>query len=114
MLVNEVISNEPESVAEVREELMEIRKEREDDDMGYSISRGIDHVEKFSKLTGEEARDLRDELESTDKVSPEIAVKIVDVLPQDADEVRAIYSKERFALDGDKIDEILSIVEKHT
>lgn len=113
MLVKEVLENEPVPVAEVREKLLQLREERDEDAMGYSLVRALDHVEKFSKLTADQAAELLEELEAMDKVSTEIAVKLVDILPEDADEVRAIYSKERFAIDQEKVEEILSAIEEY-
>lgn len=113
MLVKEVLENETVTIAEVREQLLHLREERDEDSMGYSLVRALDHVEKFSKLTADEATDLFETLVAMDKVSPEIAVKLVDILPQDADEVRAIYSKERFAIDQEKVEEILSAIEEY-
>lgn len=111
MLVKEVLRDEPVTIAEVRERLIELRRETED--AGYARRRALDHVEKFSKLTAEEAEELLGELEDLEKMTPEIAVKMVDLLPEDADGVRAIYSKERFALDEGNIEEILGLLEKY-
>lgn len=113
MLVKDVDENTPLTIAEVREELLEVRRTREKESLGYSMMRALDHVEKFSKLTGEEAVELKEKLEGLEKVSPEIAVKLVDILPSTADEVRAVYAKERFALDQDKVEEILGVIEEY-
>lgn len=113
MLVQDALDNEPVTVSEVRDALLQIRRERGGDDVGYAQRRSLDHVEKFSKLSIEEAQELRAALEDMAKVTPELAVKLVDVMPDDADGVRAIYSKERFALDGEKIEEILGLLEEY-
>jgi len=64
-------------------------------------------------LDPEEARELVDQLIELDKVNEKTAHKIVDILPQDRTELRSIYAKERFALDGDELDEILNLVSKY-
>ncbi len=39
--------------------------------------------------------------------------KIADLLPQSRDELRAVYAQERYALDGDELDEVLNVVAKY-
>ncbi|MBS1264000.1 MAG: hypothetical protein MAG715_01195 [Methanonatronarchaeales archaeon] len=110
MLVKEALENEAVPISLVRDQLLEIRKERGKQGVGYAQRRALDHVEKFSKLSGEEAGELMEKLSDLGKVSPEIAVKMVDLLPETPDEVRAIYAKERFAIDQEKVEEILAVI----
>ena len=39
--------------------------------------------------------------------------KIADLLPRDRTELRAVFAKQRYALDGDELDEILNVVAKY-
>jgi len=43
-------------------------------------------------------------------MSPANAVKVADLLPTHADDVRAIFAKERFALSKEDMDRVLEIV----
>jgi len=45
-----------------------------------------------------------------EKMSLEIAVKIADIKPENKDELRAIYAKERFTLSEEELDNILEMV----
>jgi DNA-directed RNA polymerase subunit F len=43
----------------------------------------------------------------------EIAVKLVDIMPRIADEVRIIYAKEKITLKPEEIQEILDVIDKY-
>ena len=71
----------------------------------------LDHLGKFAKLKGIEARRLVEELmKSNERLKEEVAVKIVDLMPQDETDVRAIFAKERYALTREEIQGILRII----
>jgi len=40
-------------------------------------------------------------------------VKITDLLPEDRTELRSVFAQERYSLDGEELDEVLSIVAKY-
>jgi hypothetical protein len=58
-------------------------------------------------------REFVDELLAIEKVDEPTAYKIVNLLPRDRDELRAIYAQERFSLSGDELDDILDVVAKY-
>ncbi len=114
-MVKEIIENKPISISKAKEILkkeVEDRKER-GQDIGYAQRRSYDYAFKFSKLDNEDAKDLVEELLEHDKVTPGIAVKIVDIMPKEAGEIRSIYEKERFAIDNQTIEDILGFVDKY-
>lgn len=102
-------------MAEVKETLNEIAESRaeEEREMAYELRRSIDHVNELTQLDVEEAEELLEELLDLEQVDEFVAHKIVDLLPQNRDELRAIYAKERFSLDADELDEILNAVAKY-
>lgn len=53
------------------------------------------------------------ELREFEKVDEATAYKIADLLPRSRDELRAVFAKERYALDGDELDEVLNVVAKY-
>ena len=104
------------TVAETKEILEDIEVERaadEDREMRYELARAIEHVNRFAELDAEEAQEFVDELTDLEKVDEKTAHKIVDLKPQDRDELRAIYAQERFSLSGDELDDILNVVKKY-
>ena len=52
-------------------------------------------------------------LSALEKMRPEIAYRIANLMPRSRDELRAIYAKERYSLTGDELDAILEIVLAH-
>jgi len=116
MLVKQIISEEILTLSEVRNLLEEIREERsqEDRELGYELRKAISHAEMFAKLEPEKSRELMNELLKLEKMKPEIAVRIVDILPLTNDEVRSIYAKERYTLSEKELKDIIELVIKYT
>jgi DNA-directed RNA polymerase subunit F len=111
MIVKSIVKEDLLTLAEVRETLEGIRLKRADEDeLGYELRRAMRHAELFAKGTAEESRRVVDELLKLEKTTPEIALKIADIRPQNRDELRAIYAKERFTLSEEELDRILEIV----
>ncbi len=104
------------TLSEVKNLLEDIRDERvkEDKELGYELRKAISHAEMFAKLEPGKSRELMDELLKLDKMKPEIAVRIVDILPLTNDEVRSIYAKERYTLSEKELKDILDLVMKYT
>lgn len=115
-IFKEIVDEEYLTIAETKELLAEIEDERGTDpdrEMRYELARAIEHVNRFAHLEPQEARELVDALAAHEKVDDPIAIKVADLLPQDRDELRAIYAQERYSLSGDELDEILDIVAKY-
>ncbi|MFB6113360.1 MAG: RNA polymerase Rpb4 family protein [Halodesulfurarchaeum sp.] len=115
-IFKEVIDEEFLTVAEAKQTLGEIEQERstdEDRELRYELARAIDHANRFAVLDPEESRELVDELVELEPVDEPVAYKIADLLPQSRTELRAVFAQERYALDGEELDEILDIVAKY-
>ncbi len=116
MIVKQVISEELLTLPELKEILDGIREEREKDgkELGYELRKAIAHAEMFSKLTTKNSRDLVNELLKLEKMKPEIAFRIADILPLSNDEVRSIYAKERYTLSEQELKQILETIARFT
>jgi len=113
MIVKQVIDEKLLTLAEVREALHRVKEQRlseEGTELPYEFKRALTHAETFAKLSPEKARELVERLSALEKMKPEIAVRIVDILPMSRDELRALYAKERFTLSTEELDQILAIV----
>ena len=103
------------TLAEVRDLLAEDEKKRSEigidllDSQKYAMS----HAQTVTSLTLESTKELIAEVSQLEEVSDAVAVKIADLLPQYPEDVRAIFSKERIALDNDMIKQITDIVAKY-
>jgi DNA-directed RNA polymerase subunit F len=115
-IFKEKVDEEYLTVSEVKPLLQEVEAERaadEERELRYELARSIEHVNRFAVLDPEESRELVEELLDVEKVDEPTAFKITDLLPQDRNELRAIYAQQRYALSGDELDEILDIVAKY-
>lgn len=115
-IFKETVDEEFLTVSEAKELLQEIEAERagdEERELRYELARAIDHVNRFAVLDPEESRELVDELQELEFVDEPVAYKIADLLPQSRTELRAVFAQERYALEGDELDEILDIVAKY-
>ena len=115
-IFKEKVGEEYLTVSEVKELLEDVEAERaadEDREIRYELARSIEHVNRFAFLDPEESRQLAADLQELEKVDEKTAFKIADLLPQDRDELRAVYAQERYALSGDELDEILDVVAQY-
>jgi DNA-directed RNA polymerase subunit F len=114
MIVKRVLKEEGLTLPEVKNILDHIKEERETEgkELGYELRKAISHAELFSKISAKKSRELVNELSKLEKMKPEIAVRIADVLPLSNDEIRTIYAKERYTLSEDELKQILELVVK--
>ena len=112
MIVKQIISEEILTLSEVRELLdnIKVEREKESKELGYELRKAISHAEIFSRLTPEKSTELMNELLKLEKMKPEIAVRIADILPLSNDEIRSIYAKERYTLTEQELKQILELV----
>ncbi|ACX73398.1 RNA polymerase Rpb4 [Methanocaldococcus vulcanius M7] len=78
-------------------------------ELSYEQGCALDYLQKFSKLDTDEAKKLVEELKSLG-VDEKTAVKIADILPEDIDDLRAIYYKRDLP---ENAEEILDVVRKY-
>jgi DNA-directed RNA polymerase subunit F len=115
MKVKGIISEEKVTLPEMRSVLLRVESERlaAEKEMSYEFRRSIEHANQLSKTEPEKSRDLVAELIKMEKMKPEIAYRIANIMPKTRDEVRAIFAKERFTLSPEEIDSIIEQVITH-
>ncbi|HVL87640.1 MAG TPA: RNA polymerase Rpb4 family protein [Candidatus Thermoplasmatota archaeon] len=96
------------TLAEVKEILE--REQSERGELNYEQKLALEHARAFARLSAEKANELLAKLQEVKKVSAAHAIKIVDTMPTNADDVRAIFAKERFQLEKEEIDKVLELV----
>ena len=115
-IFKEIVDEEFLTVSEAKELLDDIETERaldEERELRYELARAIEHVNRFAVLDPEDAQALVDELQELEKVDEATAYKIANLLPQDRDELRALYAQERYSLAGDELDTILNVTARY-
>ena len=120
MIVKEILTEKVLTLAEAKEILTALKTskevkepkegEEEEKEVRYERRKAYEHTTKFAKLKAENSRALINELLGLAKMKEEIAVRIADLMPKSANEVRAIYAKERFTLTESDIEKILDCV----
>jgi DNA-directed RNA polymerase subunit F len=115
MKVKGISSEERVTLPEMRETLLSIEARRldEGEEMSYELRKSIEHANLLAKTSADNARNLVEELVKLEKMKPDIAFRIANVMPRTRDELRAIYAKERFTLSGEELDEIIDLVMAH-
>ena len=118
MIGKKVIDSEPITISEAREILMQKVKEKVDENnevdgrqFTYEQNLTIDYVNKFALLDAEDAKELRGKLE--EYISPRQAVKVVDIMPEDMDDLRLIFTKERGTIETDVLEKILDLIDQY-
>ena len=115
MKVKGIISEEKVTLPQMREVLQAVESQRiaAEKEMTYEFRRSIEHANQLAKTTPEKSLALVQELQKLEKMKPEIAYRIANIMPRTRDEIRAIYAKERFTLSPEELDSILEIVTTH-
>jgi len=115
MRVKAVLGEERITLADLKEVLTEVAGARQEEvtEMSYELRRSIDHATHLARNTPEQAKDLVASLLKLEKMKPDIAYRITNIMPRTRDELRAIYAKERFTLTGEELDQILTLVAEH-
>lgn len=74
----------------------------------------LDFIKKFTKMSFPEANKLKQALIALDiaKLKEEDIVKIIDFIPEDAEDLRKIFSGSDASLEQDEITKILEILKK--
>ncbi|MFA4861014.1 RNA polymerase Rpb4 family protein [Methanoregula sp.] len=112
MKVKGIISEEKVTLPEMRGVLLGVESERiaAEKEMSYEFRRSIEHANQLAKTTPEKAEALVSDLIKMEKMKPEIAYRIANIMPKTRDEVRAIFAKERYTLSPEELDKIIETV----
>jgi len=115
MKVKGIISEERVTLPEMRGVLLRVESERitAEKEMSYEFRRSVEHANQLAKTSPEKADALVADLLKMEKMKPEIAFRIANIMPKTRDEVRAIYAKERYTLSPDELDKIIELVMAH-
>lgn len=110
MTILEIISEEllPNSKAK---ELLEI-KEKEGE-LKFEQKNSLQVLRKFVKLDSNKVDELIADLKKIEKIRDRQIMSIVNFLPEDRDDLRAVLHKDYSSLTDEEIDAVLKTVKKH-
>lgn len=108
----EVISKEPVSVSEV-ESLME--KKVSETELTYREEKISEYMKKFSQLSQENFEKAKEEILSLEipRLEEEHIIKIIDIMPKNGTELRAIVSHSGTVLVDESVNKILDVLNKY-
>ncbi len=106
----EIISSKPVG-GWVLKDLLE--KRSKDEELGYEQQQSAEYLEKFSKLKAKDAEKLVAELKKNSKVTEETAIKIAELLPKQADTLKAILAKDKVELNDEEIASVLASIKEY-
>lgn len=98
-------------LSEVKKMLDGEEKARE---LSYEQRLALEHARHYSSTEPVADGKLVKKLMNIERINEPLAVKIVEIGPKTENEVRAIFSKERFNLEPEEIQEILKILSEGT
>lgn len=101
-----------------REEKGEGREGEEKEEGGREGIMGstLAYAKRFSKLKIENVKELKEELKKLDimKLKERHIAKIIDLLPEDTEDLRKIFVGEEVSLDQNELEKILAVVKKYS
>lgn len=104
------------SLAEVKAMLEKAQKDRAagNVELTYEQKIALEHARRFSRVTPAVAKKIVAGVrEAMPDVEEKFAVRVADLLPQHADDVRAIFQKSRHELSDGEVEKVLAIVDEH-
>jgi len=108
-MFGDVVERKPVPIALVKDMLAKVKEKNHEQKITF------EYVSKFAKLNKEDAEKLMEELRSANipRVKERHIVKLVDLMPKTADEVKVIFAKEEVALSKEDVQKILDILAKY-
>ncbi|MBI4176272.1 MAG: DNA-directed RNA polymerase subunit F [Candidatus Aenigmarchaeota archaeon] len=94
--------------SEAKKVLEEKEKEKE---LGYEQKNALEHLRKFSKIGPKKTEEMYEELSKISKLREKHIVTIINMLPEDNDDLRVLFSGELDLTSDDKA-KIIGIVKK--
>ena len=107
----EILEEEPISTAEAMEHIKKIPKK----DMTFEQKQAYDHINKMSKLNSKKAKEMKEELNKLEirKLKEIQIIRIIDLLPKTADELRFIVADTQTSFDSEESEKIMQVVKKY-
>ncbi|MBW2963156.1 hypothetical protein KY306_00065 [Candidatus Woesearchaeota archaeon] len=107
-----IISEEPFSLAEVKKSLADIKKR--DGELNFRANKAEEYLNDFVKLSDEKSLELKKKLESLkiSRLKDDQIIKIVDLLPEDVDDLKTILSGYTLSLSKKDMEKVITIVKE--
>ena len=104
-----VIDEKRVTIADARKVLEKAKQE----ELGEFQRRTLDYTVKFSKLPGQEASKLTEELVNQFKLERADAIQIVNCMPITVEEIRTILAVKGRVIPITQVDDVLKVINNH-
>jgi len=94
------------------EALKILEKREKKGELTYEQKKSLEILKKFSKISEDKAKKLAEELRKIEKLRERHIIAIVNLLPEDRDDLRVIMHKDYGLLDEEEKIQILETVKK--
>lgn len=118
MIGKKVIDTKPITISEAKEILLNKVEQKADENnevdgrqFTYEQNLTIDYVTKFALLDADDAKELVSKLE--EYLTTVQAVKVVDLMPEDLDDLRLIFAKERGTFETETLQNVLDLLDQY-
>lgn len=105
----DVLNEKNVPAAEARNSL----SKKDEEEMSYEQKICLDFLKKNVKINVTDARDAVKELQDIGRIKERQAAMIINTMPENRDDVRLLFSKERTSLSEEEMDEVLEVVDKY-
>ena len=83
-------------------------------DLSTEQKYALEHSQRFSRLDDKKAKKLVSELiQEIEGLAEPMAIKLADILPKDAEDIRIVFAKERAQVQKKDVEKILGILGKY-
>ncbi len=108
-----IIAETPATMAELKEDLAKIKSR--DKELSFRSNKTDEYLNQFVLLSAKEAKELKEKLEKLEipRVKPEHIVKMVDLLPVSAEEVKTVLSGYTITISNDNCKKIADLVKEY-
>ncbi len=111
MIGKEVKEKKPITIAKVREKLEERKEQLEDEEeLSYEQKTTLQYAQKFGKADSEREEKAVEEIKDLG-VDEKLAVRLVNLMPFNKDQVNLVFEKERFDIDEEETEKVLKIID---
>ncbi|WP_299524704.1 RNA polymerase Rpb4 family protein [uncultured Methanobrevibacter sp.] len=110
MIGKKIIESEPIQSVKVKEALEKFSQENE---LNYEQNITLNHLSRFKRYSIEDSDKIISELEDKVGLRHKVAVRIVDLIPQDLSDLRLIFAKEAAHIEKEQMEDILEILNQY-
>ena len=105
-----ILSEQPITMVELKEELKRIKKR--DEELNFRANRTEEYLNMFVTLTDKQAEEMKKKIEDLNipRLKDEHIVKVIDLLPASEEETKSILSQFTVSVTNDNIKAITDIV----